>query len=178
MFPGIHGVTWWQQVSRDFHVSSVDDDSFSGGISLVLKITTRLHSDRRLIVKWNSEDTTTRAFNVPLSPQLLLLLPSFDSAGHSRTLEVRPGRINKKLEIHYDYDVKGMILNYYSESQMYDLVLLGGRLDTVWSDTTVWSCHLIGSRYDNINNIIPGVLVIGSMIWCFVVVLLFVVHNV
>ena len=42
---------------------------------------------------------------------------SFDSAGqhltpHSRTLEVRPGRINKKLELHYDYDVKGMILNY------------------------------------------------------------------
>ena len=32
----------------------------------------------------------------------------------SRTLEVRPGRINKKLELHYDYDVKGMILNYYS----------------------------------------------------------------
>ena len=26
---------------------------------------------------------------------------------HSRTLGVRPGRINKKLEIHYDYDVKG-----------------------------------------------------------------------
>ena len=95
-----------------------------------------MHSDRRLIVKWNSEDTTTRAFNVPLSPQLLLLLPSFDSAGqrlttHSRTLEVRPGRMNKKLELHYDYDVKGMILNYYSVSQMYDLVLLGDRLDTV-----------------------------------------------
>ena len=33
---------------------------------------------------------------------------------HSRTLEVRPGRINKKLELNYDYDVKGMILNYYS----------------------------------------------------------------
>ena len=52
---------------------------------------------------------------------------SFDSAGqhltpHSRTLEVRPGRINNKLELHYDYDVKGMILNYYSVSQMYDLV--------------------------------------------------------
>ena len=61
---------------------------------------------------------------------------SFDSAGqrltpHSRTLEVWPGRINKKLELHYDYDVKGMILNYYSVSQMYDLVLLGDRLDTV-----------------------------------------------
>ena len=44
---------------------------------------------------------------------------SFDSAGqrltpHSCTLEVRPGRINKKLELHYDYDVKGMILIYYS----------------------------------------------------------------
>ena len=25
----------------------------------------------------------------------------------SRTLEVRPGRINKKLEIHYDYGVNG-----------------------------------------------------------------------
>ena len=53
---------------------------------------------------------------------------------HSRTLDVRPGRINKKLELHYDYDVKGMILNYYSVSQisqMYDLVLLGDRLDTV-----------------------------------------------
>ena len=67
---------------------------------------------------------------------------SFDSAEqrltpHSRTLEVRPGRINKKLELHYDYDVKGMILNYYSVSQMYDLVLLGDRLDTVRSDTTV-----------------------------------------
>ena len=32
------------------------------------------------------------------------------------TLEVRPGRINKKLELHYDYDAKGMILNYYSVS--------------------------------------------------------------
>ena len=50
---------------------------------------------------------------------------------HSRTLEVRPGRINKKLELHYDYDVKGMILNYHSVSQMYDLVLLGDRLDIV-----------------------------------------------
>ena len=54
---------------------------------------------------------------------------SFDCAGqrltpHSRTLEVRPGRINKKLELHYDYDVKGMILNYYSVSQMHDLVVL------------------------------------------------------
>ena len=44
---------------------------------------------------------------------------SFDSAGqrltpHGRTLEVRPGRINKTLELHYDYDVKGMKLNYYS----------------------------------------------------------------
>ena len=28
-------------------------------------------------------------------------------------------------------DVKGMILNYYSVSQMYDLVLLGDRLDSV-----------------------------------------------
>ena len=95
---------------------------------------------------------------------------------HSRTLEVRPGRITKKLELHYDYDVKGMIPNYYSVSQisqMYDLVLLGDRLDTVWSDTTVWYCHLIGSIYDTVNTIIPGVLVIGCMIWCFVVVLLF-----
>ena len=50
---------------------------------------------------------------------------------HSRTLEVRPRRINKRLELHYDYDVKGMILNYYSVSQMYDLVLLGDRLDTL-----------------------------------------------
>ena len=50
---------------------------------------------------------------------------------HSRTLEVRSGRINKKLELHYDYDVKEMILNYHSVSQMYDLVLLGDRLDTV-----------------------------------------------
>ena len=32
----------------------------------------------------------------------------------NRTLDVRPGRINKKLELHCDYDVKGMILNYYS----------------------------------------------------------------
>ena len=33
---------------------------------------------------------------------------------HCRTREVRPGRTNKKLELHYDYDVnsKGMILNY------------------------------------------------------------------
>ena len=46
-------------------------------------------------------------------------------------MEVRPGRINNKLELHYDYYVKGMILNYYSVSQMYDLVLLGDRLDTV-----------------------------------------------
>ena len=50
---------------------------------------------------------------------------------HSRTLEVRPGRINKKLDLRYDYDVKGMILNYYSVPQMYDLVLLGDRLDSV-----------------------------------------------
>ena len=61
---------------------------------------------------------------------------SFDSAGqrltpHSRTLEVRPGRINKKLELHYDYDVKEMILNYYLVPQMYDLVLLGDILDTL-----------------------------------------------
>ena len=26
---------------------------------------------------------------------------------HSRTVEVRPRRFNKKLELHYDYDVKG-----------------------------------------------------------------------
>ena len=50
---------------------------------------------------------------------------------HSRTLEVRSGRINKKLELHYDYDVKAMILNYYSVSQMYDLLSLGDILDTV-----------------------------------------------
>ena len=50
---------------------------------------------------------------------------------HNRTVVVRPGRINKKLELHYDYDVTGMILNYYSVSQMYDLVLLGDRLDAV-----------------------------------------------
>ena len=42
---------------------------------------------------------------------------SFDSVEqrlipHSRTLEVRPVRINKNLELHYDYDVKGMMLNY------------------------------------------------------------------
>ena len=46
-------------------------------------------------------------------------------------MQVRPGRINKKLELHYDYDVNGMILNYYSVSQMYDLVLSGDRLDSV-----------------------------------------------
>ena len=33
---------------------------------------------------------------------------------HNRTLEVRPGRISRKLELDYDYDVNGMILNYYS----------------------------------------------------------------
>ena len=33
---------------------------------------------------------------------------------HYRTLEVRPGRITKKLELKYDYDiVKGMILTHY-----------------------------------------------------------------
>ena len=65
-------------------------------------------------------------------PDLLLLVDSGQRlTPHSRTLEVRPGRINKKLELHYDYDVKGMILNYYSVSQMYDLVLLGDRLDSV-----------------------------------------------
>ena len=47
---------------------------------------------------------------------------------YSRTLEVGPGRVNLKLELHY---VKGMILNDYSVSYMYDLVLLGDRLDTV-----------------------------------------------
>ena len=33
--------------------------------------------------------------------------------------------------------------------------VVGNRLDTVWSDTTAWPCHLIGSRYDNINTAIP-----------------------
>ena len=28
---------------------------------------------------------------------------------HNRTLEVRPGRISKTLELHYDYDVKGVM---------------------------------------------------------------------
>ena len=32
---------------------------------------------------------------------------------HIRTLEVRPGRVSKKLGIVYDHNVKGMILNYY-----------------------------------------------------------------
>ena len=62
---------------------------------------------------------------------LLTVQGSVRLTPHSRTLEVRPGRINKKLELHYDYDVKGMILNYYSVSQMYDLVLLCDRLDSV-----------------------------------------------
>ena len=30
-----------------------------------------------------------------------------------RTMKFRPGRISKTLELNYDYDVKGMILNYY-----------------------------------------------------------------
>ena len=66
-----------------------------------------------------------------LACTLFIKPSSSDSAGQRRTLEVRPGRINKKLELHYDYDVKGMILNYYSVSQMYDLVLMGDRLDSV-----------------------------------------------
>ena len=32
----------------------------------------------------------------------------------NRTLEVRPGRISRKLELDYDYYVNGMIQNYYS----------------------------------------------------------------
>ena len=42
---------------------------------------------------------------------------------HNRTLEVRPGRINKKLELNYDYDVKEMKLNYYSMCWLHDLML-------------------------------------------------------
>ena len=60
----------------------------------------------------------------------LLSPSSCFSAGQRLTPHSR-GRINKKLELHYDYDVKGMILTYYSVSQMYDLVLLGDRLDSV-----------------------------------------------
>ena len=33
--------------------------------------------------------------------------------------------------------------------------VVSDRLDTAISDTTVRSCHLIGSRYDSINTIIP-----------------------
>ncbi len=82
----------------------------------------------------------TSAYYVVLlmTPSCLCRSPSssFHSAGqrltpHSRTLEIRPGRINKKLELQYAYVVKGMILNYYSVSQIYDLVLLGDRLDKV-----------------------------------------------
>ena len=32
---------------------------------------------------------------------------------HNRTLEVRPGRITKKLELKYDYDCERMILTHY-----------------------------------------------------------------
>ena len=28
---------------------------------------------------------------------------------HNRTLDVRPGRISKTLELHYDYDVNGIM---------------------------------------------------------------------
>ena len=52
-------------------------------------------------------------------PHVLVFLPtsSYFCAGqrltpHNRTLEVRPGRITKKLELKYDYDceTKGMIM--------------------------------------------------------------------
>ena len=42
----------------------------------------------------------------------LLLLLDLCRAGftpHNRTLEVRPGRIGKTLELYYDYDAKGMM---------------------------------------------------------------------
>ena len=35
---------------------------------------------------------------------LSIVCPSFIPAPHYRTLEVRPGRITKKLELKYDYD--------------------------------------------------------------------------
>ena len=55
---------------------------------------------------WRLVTQCTSANNV------LLLLQRFTP--HNRPLEVRPGRINKKFELNYDYDVKGMILDYYS----------------------------------------------------------------
>ena len=62
-----------------------------------------------------------RSVRVAISGMLLDLFfsSSFDRAGqrltpHGRTLEVSPGRINTKLELNNDYDVKVMILNYYS----------------------------------------------------------------
>ena len=40
---------------------------------------------------------------------LLLVLCRAAFTPHYRTLEVRPGRISKTLELDYDYDVKGLI---------------------------------------------------------------------
>ena len=41
---------------------------------------------------------------------LVLLVLCRASFTHNRTLEVRPGRISKTLELHYDYDVKRMVI--------------------------------------------------------------------
>ena len=40
---------------------------------------------------------------------LLLVLCRAAFTPNNRTLEVRPGRISRSLELHYDYNVKGMI---------------------------------------------------------------------
>ena len=51
--------------------------------------------------------------NILLSPvffseiTFLLVLCRAAFTPHYRTLEVRPGRISKTLELYYDYDVKG-----------------------------------------------------------------------
>ena len=41
---------------------------------------------------------------------LVLLVLCRVAFTHNRTLEVRPGRISKTLELHYDYDVKRMMI--------------------------------------------------------------------
>ena len=61
--------------------------------------------------RWQSAYIQQRKAHSPVF--LLLVLCRAVFTLHDCTLEVRPGGISKTLELDYDYDVKGMILNYY-----------------------------------------------------------------